>query len=71
VILITGDVNELTGHVIKIAVTVGNLPEDATGGTGYENSFAGAERIFAVYVRRIAGHDQLLTYSGNFLTDHA
>lgn len=39
--------------------------------TDYENLHTGAERIFAVHVKRAADPDLLLTCSADFLTDHA
>ena len=70
VILLAEGAVILTGGVILIAVPVENMPEGVMGMTDHEDSFTGAERIFAVYVERITGHDPLLTCSVNFLTDH-
>ena len=70
VIFITGDVMILTGYAILLAVPVENMPEGVMERTGHEDLFTGAERIFAAYVERTAGHDPLLTGSVNFLTDH-
>ena len=68
---LAGGAIDLTGSAILITVPVENMPEGVTGMTDPEDSFTGAERIFAVYVERTAGPDPLLTCSVNFLTGHA